>query len=161
MEYVSFLTICTESDAAFFSKDRNHLPLCRKQYLPEEAEKILREAEKWEILYKWSRGSDYGYDQRSDEKGSHTEMIQAECVLVENGCFAGVVMRSEGTAFNKRTEAFNDLTAALIRDYHGEPLLCASGGTSFSSDDHSSWDIYRYYLQPKSTMDRAVLDVSN
>ena len=150
MEYATFITICTESEAAFFSRDRNRLPLCRKEYPREEAEKILQGAGEWEILYRWSRGSDYGYDQRSDEKGSHTEKIRAECVLVENGCFAGVVMRSEGTAFNKRTEAFNDLTAALIRDYHGEPLLCASGGTSFSSDDHSSWDVYRYYLQPKS-----------
>ena len=144
-----FITICTEEEASVHTADMKHLPLCYKQYPSEEAEKILNEAKGWEILYTWSQGSDYGYDMRHVKRGSHTEEIKANHILVENGSFAGIVMRSEGAAFNKRMEVYNDLTSALVRNYQGEPLRCAFGGTSFSSDDHESWDTYQYYLQQK------------
>ena len=153
MEHVSFLTICADTEATAFTNDPQHLPLCTRPYAPEEAERILAEAGEWEILYTWSRGSDYGYSQRDSERGSRTEEIRPEHILVADGRFAGVAMRSEGSSFNKTAEAYSGLTAALIRDYRGEPLLCASGGTSFESDDHSSWDTFRYLLQPKGRAD--------
>lgn len=146
-----FITICTEEEASVHTDDMNRLPLCYKQYSSEEAEKILNEAKGWEILYTWSQGSDYGYSMSNSDSGSHTEEIKANHILVENGSFAGIVMRSEGSAFNKRMEVYDDLTTALVRNYKGEPLLCARGGTSFSSDDHESWDTFQYYLQPKAT----------
>ena len=153
MEQVSFLTACADAEASVFTRNPQHLPLCVRSYPPEEAERILAEAGEWEILYTWSRGSDYGYSQRDSERGSHTEEIRPEHIIAADGRFAGIVMRSEGSSFNKTAETYSDLTAALIRDYRGEPLLCAYGGTCFDSDDHSSWDTFRYLLQPKGRAD--------
>ena len=146
-----FYTVCEEGDSVMHTQDDQPVFLRLQTYAPDTADSIRREAADWCILCRWSEESDYGYGSSYTESGSYEKPVPDStdaAVLVEDGRFVGVVMRSKGTAFNKVLNVYDELHAALIRDYQGKPLFCARGGSSFSSDDHSSSSTHEYYLKP-------------
>ena len=149
-----FYTICSEDLAAIRTDDNPPVFARKVMYSEESADAIRKEASKWVLLYRWSYGSDYGYDQSSGSDGEKlipvSESVAAE-MLVDEGRFVGILMRSKGQSFNKRMESYDTLHAVFVSSYQGEPILCAHGGESFSSDDHERWDLYSYYLQPPAS----------
>ena len=147
-----FLTIVSGCDA--FTVKTNNNPevyLSETEYSDEDSARILAETQEWNIEVKNSEGHDYGYGRDSETITYTHKPVTEDIIVVENGHFAGVLMRSSGSSFNKEYTKYDDLVVTFIKDYiPGEGLKCARDGSSFSSDDHETWDLYFYYLKKKT-----------
>ena len=148
---VILLTITTnEAEAKLTTDNKVPVYLKEQEYSDEAYAKIRREADVWNIQIRNSYGEDYGYGRESSTIVYMHREIDEECMIVEDGHFAGVLMQSSGTSFNKSLTVYKDLTAALVKDWEKEEgVFCARQGDSFSSDDHEKWDIYSYFLTKK------------
>ncbi len=148
---IELLTICKKDESTIKTDDKITVYLKHAEYDDEAYAAIRKEASKWNIEVTNDYGYDYGYDERSSSTSVTHREIEDESLIVENGHFAGVLMKSSGKSFNRYTTVYNDLKAALIRNWEkDEGVFCARTGESFSSDDHSKWDYYEYYLVKKA-----------
>lgn len=147
----TLLTITKEIEAASI-KTTNHPPvrLLEKEYTAEEYAAIRREADEWNVEVEFDKGEDYGYDRGDSSYSIEYREIGDDILVAEDGHFVGIAMTSSGTAFNKQTTVYDGLYIAFAERYKGKvAVLCARTGTSFSSDNHSKWDLTCYYLRKK------------
>ncbi len=146
----TLLTVADESNYTVKTNNNPAVYLLEKEYSDGEFESIMSMVSEWNVEIENRDGYDYGYgSEGEDVTYSHRE-IGEEAIVVEDGCFVGIAMRSSGSSFNKEYTQYNDLTVAFTKDYKDEKgVLCARSGSSFSSDDHETWNLYYYYLKKK------------
>ena len=125
--------------------------LLKKEYSAEEYAAIRAEADEWNVEVEHEDGYDYGYESSKYNRSISYEEISDDILVVENGHFAGIMMKSSGCSYNKRVTVYNDLYIAFTRKYTSQKaVFCARQGNSYSSDDHERWDINCYYLRKKT-----------
>ena len=145
-------TITTDWEKATQRTDNNpNVYLMEKEYTTDEYAVIRAEANEWNIEVEHEDGYDYGYGRsKSNRSVSHME-ISDDILIVQDGHFCGIMMKSSGSSYNKRVTVYKDLYIAFAHRYTKEKaVFCARQGESFSSDDHETWDITCYYLRRKA-----------
>ena len=146
------LTITTDWKNATVKTDNNPaIYLIEKEYTPEEYAAIRAEAEQWNVEIVHEDGYDYGYGRSEHNRYTSYREITDDILIVKDGHFAGIMMKSSGCSYNKRVTVYDDLFIAFASRYTPQKaVLCARQGDSFSSDDHEKWDIDQYYLRKKA-----------
>lgn len=134
-------TICAEKDAEFVADGEKPLYFRFDLYSDADIERILGQAEQWQISCIEIENGDpsYGYPVEP-VKSEHIQKIDIGRLLVQEGNFAGVIdySRDLGDHF--------DLCCALISSYNDTPLRFAHRARYGSSDCEVMY-IYDYYLQ--------------
>ena len=125
--------------------------LIKKEYTAEEYAAIRAETDEWNVEVTRENGYDYGYGRSEYHHSIRYEEISDDILIVKDGHFAGIMMKSSGCSYNKRVTVYNDLYIAFAHKYvDKKAVMCARQGDSFSSDDHETWDITCYYLRKKA-----------
>lgn len=145
-------TVTTDWEIATAKTDNNPtVYLIEKEYTAEEYAAIRTEADEWNVEVKHEDGYDYGYGRSEYNYSTSYKEISDDILIVKDGHFSGIMMKSSGSSYNKRVTVYNDLYIAFTNRYTKEKaVMCAREGESFSSDDHETWDITCYYLRKKA-----------
>lgn len=138
----SLATICMENEAEVSFDEHENLYVRHKVYSNEEYEKILSEAQEWEI--KLIRTEEWDPSFGHTEGKVITESIQpieSQKILVKDGKFTGLI------SYANCGEKFV-LSLALVSEYNDEPIMfCSSSG--FGSSDRDMMYTNNYYLKRK------------
>ena len=147
----TLLTVTTDREASIIkTTNRPAAYLIEQTYTEEEYTAIRREADAWNVEVEFDKGEDYGYGRGDSTYSIFYREIGDDILVVRDGHFAGIVMHSSGTAFNKQLTVYDGFFIAFANKYDAKKaVLCARTGTSFSSDDHEKWDLVCYYLRKK------------
>ena len=121
----------------------------KTEYGEEEAARIMKETEEWEILVESTEGYDYGYGTRDEDTSYSHRAVREDEILVADGHFAGVVGKNTWGSRSNPTKFGSENRIALIDNWNGEDMLYESSSESFSGDDHESWSSTGYYLRKK------------
>lgn len=133
-------TICEEKDAEFVVDGKSPLYFRFERYSDSEIERIMGQAEQWQIYCKTVEEWDpWMYDLGRVERESF-QKINTGRVLVRDGNFAGVVDYSCDAGYHF------DLFYALISDYVDTPLHLAYS-SQFGSSDRDMIKKTDYYLR--------------
>ncbi len=111
--------------------------------------KILKDASAYYIhtVNRWGR--DYGGSQNDEEVKEKDIDITEEMILVEDGKFAGVVIREEYREYNGGHQEMDDSDKILRISDIGTAAGTCRTGEYFGNDDHERWDITEYTLKKR------------
>lgn len=141
-------------NAVLKTANRPAVCLIEQRYFEDDYARIRSEADEWNVEVEFDEGYDYGYDCSESTRSLQYREIGDDLLIVKDGHFAGIMMHSSGTAYNKQLSVFDEFFIAFADKYTAnQPVFCARTGTSFSSDDHSHWDLVCYYLRKKCDND--------
>lgn len=147
MENVLLTVTADWENATVKTDNQPQVYLVEKVYTDEEYQLIHQEAALWNVEIVHEHGYDYGYGKSEHNRSVSYKEITDDILIVSDGHFAGIMMKSSGTSYNKRVTVYNDLYIAFTHKYKDKKaVMCARQGDSFSSDDHETWDIICYYL---------------
>ena len=147
----ALLTITEDREKATVKTDNEPaVYLLEKEYTQEEYLAIRGEAEQWNVEIEHEDGYNYGYGRSEHNRSIFHQEIGDDILIVDNGHFAGIMIRSSGSSYNRSVTVYGDLYIAFTHGYQAKKaVLCARRGDSFYSDDHETWDIDHYYLKKK------------
>lgn len=124
--------------------------LIEKEYSEEEYAAIRLKADEWNVEIEHEDGCNYGYGNHEFNRHIFYEEIGDDILVVQNGHFAGIIMKSSGHSYNNGVTVYNGFRVAFAEKYvDKKAVFCARCGESFYSDDHEKWDIDCYYLRKK------------
>lgn len=141
------LTVWSKSPGTIVPNNNESVHLKEIEYSDAEYEAIRKDADLWCIKNVHEKGEDYGYSQRDSSIDISYHAVAEDIIVVKNGKFVGVAIKSSGKSFNKVMTVYNSFDVHFISEWKGKRgIYCGHSEDSFSSDDHERWDIYDFYL---------------